>query len=209
MNLILPSVDSTVLKLCANCHANPLPKYAQSSECLSNTTNEDNLILFVWVCPESWVCPDQRKREKWQASLRFSVSSCLAHAVPSLVGCPHSWVVTRRASTAERDSILLRPACPGLVTSLVFSGPDTVSEGGRGNKICYHSKRGKSNSPNTKLKNPSRVGGGGERARGYVHSLSRLGILVWIFIGKRRESVKFWQMLMYSEVIYAPAFFTE
>ena len=32
--------------------------------------------------------------------------------------------MTRRAGTAERDRILLRPACPGLVTSLVFSAPD-------------------------------------------------------------------------------------
>ena len=40
----------------------------------------------------------------------------LARGLPSLL-------VTRRAGTAERDRILLRPACPGLVASLVFSGP--------------------------------------------------------------------------------------
>ena len=39
----------------------------------------------------------------------------LAHGLPSLL-------VTGRAGTAERDRILLRPACPVLVTSLVFSG---------------------------------------------------------------------------------------
>ena len=51
---------------------------------------------------------------------------CSCSALASLVGslgCPHLWVVTRHAGTAERDKILLRPACPGLVTSLVFSGP--------------------------------------------------------------------------------------
>ena len=33
-----------------------------------------------------------------------------------------SFLVTHCAGMAERDRILLRPACPGLVTSLVFSG---------------------------------------------------------------------------------------
>ena len=51
--------------------------------------------------------------------------------------CPHWWVVTRRAGTAERDRILLRPACPGLVTSLVFSGSDPSLLGGHCAIVCF------------------------------------------------------------------------